>query len=77
MIGSVKCGSAHGVFTGLGSSQDDVLRFVRMFDRDATGRWEDKTFVFKSDKLREVGNRETVVVGMLVRWPKLLVKFED
>jgi len=77
MIGSVKKGSAHGILTGLGCSQDEALRFVRMFDRDASGRWEDKTFIFKSDKLRETGKREVVIAGMLVRWPKLVVKFED
>lgn len=77
MIGRVKRGSAHGVTTGLVSSQDEPLRFVQMFDRQATGRWENKTFVFKSDGLRESGKRDTVVVGMSIRWPKLIVKFED
>ncbi len=77
MIGFVKRGSAHGMTTGIGCTREEALRFVHMFDRDATGRWDGDTFIFKSDKLRVAGKRDMVVAGMSVRWPKLAVKFED
>lgn len=78
-LGSVKRGSVHGVTTGINGGKDEPLRFVQMYDRDASGRWEaeGKTFVFRSDKLRVFGKREVVVAGMAVLWPRLIVKFED